>query len=242
MGFAMPDPEDPTAMVGLSYAGLFVLGERGSVFDLLTERRFSGWLGPQEDAWILIVPESGGGAVAGDGTTLTALAADLARELGTVTVAARVEFDRVLRLNGWDGTDDHRREDPEDLGAYVSDPSADAEDDEETYPEPDGAHHAPAYVRACRPAAGDEVAEELEKILAEELDTDAVFESERLDAVLRLLGLPRWLISSDSLPGDVPAGPRRQELTRLGAGREGVPGRLAGRVASVLRRRRRTAE
>jgi hypothetical protein len=66
-----------------------------------------------------------------------------------------------------------------------------------------------------------------------------VLESERLDTVLRLLDLPRWLISAQSLPGDLPVGPRRTELVRLGAGRSGAGGLVMGAVTGALRKRRR---
>ncbi len=221
-------------MDGYTYAGLFVCAERDIVLDHLTDRRFSGWLGPQESAWVLAVPEETGAAVAGDGMNLSTLAAGLAHSLGTVAVMVRVERDRVLRLEGWDGTGDHGYQEPEHLGSYVSDPSADAPDDEEMYPEPVGAHHARRYAEACgHPEVGDDLTE----LLAEELDPESVFESERLDSVLRLLDLPRWLIAASSLPGDVPSGPRRSEMVRLGAGREGAPGRVAGTMTGILRRR-----
>jgi len=231
-----PPPDDPSAAQGHSYAGLFANADRDSVLQILADCRFTGWLGPQEDAWVLAVAEQPQGAVAGGGTALTTLAVELARELDTVVLVARVERDRVLRLDGWNAMDDDDREEPEHLGSYVSDPTADAPDDDDSYPEPFGSWFAPAYAEACGvPQAADELTE----VLAEELDPDSVFESERLDSVLRLLDLPRWLISAQSLPGDVPAGPRRAELTRLGAGREGVPGRVVGVLTGVVRKRRR---
>jgi hypothetical protein len=56
--------------------------------------------------------------------------------------------------------------------------------------------------------------------------------------VLRLLGLPSWLVAVSSLPRDVPTGPRAVELTRLGAGATWFGGRVRGRAAEVVRRRR----
>ncbi len=232
-------PEDPSASQGLSYAGVFVNADRRLLLDQLAQRRFSGWLGPQEGDWVLAVAEQATGAVAGGGTALTTLARDLAHALGAVVIVARVERDRVLRLDGWDGTDDDGHDEPEPLGSYLSDPSVDAtpdDEDDEVYPEPVGAEFAPSYARSC---GVPEATGELTEVLEEELDPESVFESERLDSVLRLLELPRWLISAGSLPGDVPAGPRRSELVRLGAGREGLPGLVVGAVTGVLRRRRR---
>jgi hypothetical protein len=233
MSLPITGPDGPTVGGGCTYAGIFVCAEHAGVLGYLAERRFSGWLGPQESDWVLAVPEEVVAAVAGDGTDLLALAVGLARRLGTVTVAARVERDRVLRLDAWDGTDDQDTQEPEHLGSYLSDPTVDAPD-EEVYPEPVGAHHAPRYAEAC---GHPEVSDELTELLAEELDPESVFESERLDSVLRLLDLPRWLVAVTSLPGDVPSGPRRSELVRLGAGREGVPGRVAGAMTGVVRRR-----
>jgi hypothetical protein len=76
-------------------------------------------------------------------------------------------------------------------------------------------------------------------VLAEELDPDSVIESERLARVLRLLRLPTWLVAADALPRDIPTGPDRRELTRLGAGLPGPAGRCYGAIIEVVRRRRR---
>lgn len=237
MSIPIRGPDDPAAMDGYSYSGVFVRAEHGTLLGRLAEQRFTGWLGPQEGEWALAVAEEAAGPVAGSGRTLLTLARALARDLSTIVIVARVERDRVLRLDGWDGTGDDGDEAPRELGGYVSDPSVDAEDADAVFPEPDGAHHAEAYAQACeQPGA----AEELFEVLAEELDPQTVFESERLDTVLRLLDLPRWLISAQSLPKDVPAGPRHTELVRLGAGRSGPSGLVMGAVTGVLRRRRRS--
>jgi hypothetical protein len=138
-----------------------------------------------------------------------------------------VVADRQLVLVAWaDGAE---------IGRYVSDPSQGPEADDDTLPDPLGVSCAAAFAAACgRPEAADELAE----VLSEELDPDSVIESERLTTVLRLLGMPRWIVASASLPGDVPAGPRAHELTRLGAGTEGVTGWVRARAADVVRRRR----
>jgi hypothetical protein len=100
---------------------------------------------------------------------------------------------------------------------------------------PMGTEHAAAFADAL---GVPEAADELEELLAEELDADSMIESERLAGVLRLLALPGWLVSAASLPRDVPLGPRAREFTRLGAGVPGVRGRLLGRAVDVVRRRR----
>jgi hypothetical protein len=261
-----PQPADPTAIVGYSYSGLFVRADHDAVLDRLTEHRFTGWLGPQEGSWVLAVAEEAGGAVAAEGRTLVTLARDLAGQLATVLVVARVERDRMLRLDGFDGSadreptvhgapqtmlddfgniievpvdepdEDDDGDGPSSLGSYVSDPTLDHPDDDAVFPEPSGAWHAERYAQAC---GRDEVAEELQELLAEHLDSESVLESERLDTVLRLLDLPRWLISAQSLPGDLPVGPRKAELVRLGAGRSGAGGLVMGAVTGALRKRRR---
>ncbi len=233
MNFVISDPDRPDATAGLSYAGMFVRAGHDAVLAWLGDRRFTGWLGPQEGDWVLVVAEQPDGPVAGEGRTLLGAAAEAARDLSTVALAVRVRRDVVLHLDGWDGTGDDGAEPPRELGGYVSDPSGNAENPDEVYPEPEGAHHAQAYAAAC---GQEQAGADLFDLLAEELDTDSVFESERLDSVLRLLDLPRWLISAASLPKDVPAGPRRSEVVRLGAGRTGAAGRV---ISWILRRRRR---
>jgi hypothetical protein len=149
----------------------------------------------------------------------------LATRLAGPVLAIRVLADRQLLLAVWT--------EGEEVGRYISDPSYGLDDD--TLPEPLGAEHADAFAAACgQPEAADDLAD----LLAEELDPDSVIESERLGGVLRLLGLPSWLVAVSSLPKDVPTGPRAAELTRLGAGATGFRGRLRGRAADVVRRRR----
>jgi hypothetical protein len=209
-----------------SYAGLFVRAERVSVLEHLAQFRFSGWVGPQEGAWVLSVARVGPGPVAGNGRDLPVLAAELAQGLSTVSLAAQVWRDQVLQLSGWHAASP--------LGSYVSDPSALAGTDDELA-EPDGAWLAPTFASACgRPEAGEELAE----LLGEVIDHDSVSESERLVQALRLLGLPIWLVAAASLPGDVPGGPLRGTLTQLGAGHTGLGGRLGGLIAGLVRRGR----
>jgi len=231
---------------GASYAGLFVRAERDSVLDQLVGRRFSGWVGPQQDAWVLAVASSAAGPVAGEGRPVEVLTAEVAGALATVAIAVRVHRDQVLYLAGWHAG--------EHLGDYVSDPSVEAPDQPteevdpyggresygmvEAFPEPQGAWHAPAFATAC---GHPDAAEELGELLGQTLDHDSVFESERLAQALRLLGLPAWLVSAPSLPGDVPGGPARADLVQLGAGRSGLGGRITGLVTGMVRRRRRPA-
>jgi hypothetical protein len=154
------------------------------------------------------------------------VAAELAGRFGLTLVAVRVANDRQLVLSVW--------ADGEEVGRYVSDPSYGLRD-ETVMSDPLGAEHAEDFAAAVgRP----EAAEDLGELLAEELGED-VIESERLNRLLRLLGLPDWLVAASSLPRDVPGGPRSAAFTRLGAGRPGLAGRVAGRAVRVVRARRR---
>jgi hypothetical protein len=123
----------------------------------------------------------------------------------------------------------------EEIGRYLSDPSREPDAGREVLSDPYGAEHAEAFAAACgRP----DVAEDLAEVLADELDPDSVIESERLARVLRLLGMPTWLVAVAALPKDIPTGPRAADLARLGAGIPGITGWFAGRAAEVVRRRR----
>jgi hypothetical protein len=151
----------------------------------------------------------------------------LAQRLATTVAVVRVVDDRQLLLAIWS--------DGDEVGRYVSDPSHGLGQDD-VLSDPLGTEHAGAFAAALgRPEAADELAE----LLAEEFDPDSVIESERLAGVLRLLGLPGWLVAAASLPRDVPGGPRAADFTRLGAGVPGLRGRMVGRAAQVVRARRR---
>lgn len=199
--------------------------DRAGVLAVLREVRFSGWLAGPADGWLVAVAASGAGTVAAGRRGVLGVAARLADRLGATVLAVRVVADRQLLLAAWEG--------PREVGRYLSDPAYGL-DDPEVLAEPLGVEHAAALAAACgRPDAADELAE----LLAEELDPDSVIESERLAAVLALLGLPSWLVAVSSLPRDVPTGPRAADVTRLGAGAPGLSGRVRGRLAALARRR-----
>ncbi|WP_165308353.1 hypothetical protein, partial [Agromyces binzhouensis] len=152
--------------------------------------------------------------------------AAIAEALRAPAFALRVLVDRQLVLAAWDGSDE--------LGRYSSDPSREPGADEEVLDEPFGAEHAAAFATA---AGAPESADELEQVLAETLDSDSVFESERLAHVLALLGMPGWIVASASLPKDVPTGPDAREFVRLGAGSTGASGIVRGWMTGRVRRR-----
>jgi hypothetical protein len=214
---------------GYTYGAVLIRTEDAvAVTAALAEIRFSGWVAPPEDGWTVAVARVARGTVAAGRRGVLGLAEWLASRFPEPVLAFRVLVDRQLVLAAWiEG---------EELGRYISDPSREPEADKDILSEPLGAEYAEAFAAAAeRPDA----AEDLGELLAEELDPDSVIESERLSKVLRLLGLPTWLVAAATLPKDIPTGPRGRDLTRLGAGRTGFGGRLAGRAAEVLRKRRR---
>jgi hypothetical protein len=194
----------------------------------LREIRFSGWLGQQEDGWLVAIVRHGDATVAAGRRGVIGVGEWLAGRLATVTFAVRVVADRQLLIALW--------VDGEEAGRYLSDPSYGLGSEDDTLPDPLGVEHAAAFAAAC---GHPEAAGDLAKLLTEQLDPESVIESERLGAVLRLLGLPRWLVAASSLPRDVPTGPRARDMTRLGAGVSGFFGLVCGRAVDLVRRRRR---
>jgi hypothetical protein len=149
----------------------------------------------------------------------------LAETLATTTVAVRVLDDRQLVVVAY--------ESDRQLTRYVSDPSREPGADEDVLADPFGSEGAAALAVACgRPRAG----KELGTLLAEPLDPDEEIESERLAHVLRLLALPTWLVTAWRLPRRMDTGPAPRDLLRLGAGRTGPLGWIAGRAARLARR------
>jgi len=217
---------------GYTYAAVLVrmdgVGTGQNVLAALREIRFSGWLAPPDDGWLVAIARHGDATVAAGRRGVIGVGEWLAGRLVAVTLAVRVVADRQLLIALWvDGAE---------AGRYLSDPSYGPDADDDTLPDPLGVEHAAAFAAACgRPEASEDLAE----LLAEQLDPDSVIESERLGAVSRLLGLPRWLVAVSSLPRDVPTGPGARDVTRLGAGVPGLLGRVCGRAVDVVRRRRR---
>lgn len=211
---------------GFTYSGIFTRGTREDVLGALATMRFSGWVGPQEGDWVVAVPTRTHGAVAGEKMRAPDVARALAAMAGSASFAVTVEHDKLLRLWAYD--------DATEIGEYLSDPTVAYPYDDEVGPDPDGAEHAPAIAASCgAPDAG----EDLEELLAEQL-SESVNESERLTAVLRLLSVPDWVVASDSLPKDVPGGPRAKQFTKLGAGKEGVVGSVDAAVRGLVRKKK----
>lgn len=219
---------------GQSYAAVIVgvaddqgPSTREQVLATLTELRFSGWLGPVQGRWLTLVLGSARRSSAGDRRGVIEVAAELAARTPETVVAVRMLADQQLALAMWRAG--------EEIGRYVSDPSFGAGEDSDLLPDPFGVHHADAFAAACgHPEAGEELAQ----VLGEDVDVEAMIESERLTAVLRLLHLPTWIVGSTSLPREMTVGPRNSELTRLGAGRSGLLGWAAGRAVATTRKHR----
>jgi len=208
---------------GLTYAALLVRAERSDALAALARERFSGWVGPHEDGWVVAVPEHPRGHVAAHRRRVGDLAAVVAQDLGTAAVAVLVQGDRLLRLWASAGA--------VPVTDYVSDAHVAYPHDDEAYGT-EGLEGVRGLATLTRHA---EAADDLTALLAEELG-ESESESERLMAVCRLLGWPQWLVAVDSLPRRVPGGPGAEAFTRLRAGRTGVGGLLAARAAAVVRR------
>jgi hypothetical protein len=212
-----------------SYAGVIARADRAALLAELVAVGFSGWVGPAEDGWVVLVCRRLRKAVTARGHDLDALAAHVAAATGDTALAADIHRDRVLRLAMWHGTDE--------VGRYLSNPAFGADEhDDEVWPEPEGVENATAFADAV---GHHDAAEQLEETLGELLDEEEQTESERLWAVLRLLQLPSWLVASTALPKDVPGGPLTDDLTVLFRGRTGPAAKVAAWATGRHRRSRR---
>lgn len=226
----MPAPESDTGgPAGHSYGVILVPAgseTASAVRDALTGIRFTGWIAPPGDGWIVLIGEPGDGVVADERRGVVEVGALLATRVADAVLAVRVREDRQLGLVAWVGG--------EELARYCSDPSVEPGADKEVLTEPVGVEAAEALAELrSRP----EVAEELTELLAEEIDPDSVSESERLGCVLRLLDLPTWIVAAGELPRTMPRGPKVSDLVHLRAGATGIAGRSRDAVVRPLRRR-----
>ncbi len=209
--------------VGPTYAALLVRAAREDLLRTLARERFSGWVGPAQDGWVVAVPDRPTGHVAARRRRVPDLAALVAADLHARVVTVLVVRDALLRLWAHDGDDA--------VVDYLSDAHVAFPDDDEAYGVRGLEHVRALATLADAPAAADELTE----LLAEELG-ESESESERLMTVSRLLGWPVWLVAVDSLPRRPPGGPDADAFARLRAGRTGVGGLLAARAAALVRR------
>ena len=217
---------------GESY-GAILLPSAGStapttatVLPVLRGIRFSGWIAPPDDDWLVILGDPGGGVVAAGRRGVIGVGALLAATSAAVLVI-RVRRDRQLAIVAW--------RDGEEVGRYCSDPSQEPGAGDDVMSDPIGEDHAEDFAALCGHA---DATDDLAELLSEELDSDSVFESERLFRVLRMLGLPNWIVAAASLPRDIPTGPRARQLTRLRAGATGLAGVVENAIVRRARRRR----
>jgi hypothetical protein len=197
--------------------------------NLLRVIRFTGWIAPPQWEWIVVRGDPGAGVVAAERRGIIEVGGLIAQHTGAPVFALRVRRDRQLAVVAWS--------DGEEVGRYSSDPSQEPGDQDDVVAEPVGVESAVAFARL---AGREDAGEDVEELLGEELDPDSVYESERLRQLLRLLGMPVWIVAVGALPRDIPTGPRAADLQRLRAGGSGFPG--WARHAFVRRmRRRRTA-
>jgi len=187
--------------------------------------RFSGWVAPPRDGWLVVIGDPGGGVVADGRRGVIEVAALLAQEVPGPMLAVRVRRDRQLALVAWRAG--------EEVARYCSDASREPGADEDVLTEPIGAEHGVTLAELWNQP---DAVEPLTQLLEDELDSDSVYESERLGRMLRMLGLPAWLVAAGSLPRAMPTGPRPSEFVRLRAGRTGVEGRLLGAIIRRVRR------
>lgn len=239
---------------GVSCAGVYTAADRERVVEVLASLGFSGWIGPAQGRWVLVVAENPLGKVAAGKRTIDEVGRDLAATTGALTLVAQIRRDEALRLWLYNGdqrvaTVDTNPPEPEfgagpghdEFGGAVTLDEF-GEPMLEEFGEPvgmamfeddsDGLTYAPIAQALEVP----EVSEELTELLEDELSEDES-ESERLTAMARLLGLPTWLVSATSLPKDIWGGPRREEMIRLQVGRQGAAGALHGFVTRRTTRR-----
>lgn len=211
---------------GASYSGIFAIAPREGLVTTLSDLRFSGWVGPQEGRWVVTIPSRLSGAVARDKMTPPLVARAISAATNDASCYVLVRQDKLLQLQAYAGG--------EPILTYYSDPTIVDPYNDELSASPMGAQDAPALAAAL---GKPDVGEELEELLDEQL-SESENESERLIKVLRLLEAPTWVVSSDALPQDIPAGPLAKELTRLGAGRPGIQGRVDDAVRGIVRKKK----
>ena len=157
---------------GHSYGAVILPTRDATRTDLLQELggiRFTGWIAPPEQDWLVVLGDPGDGVVADERRGIIEVGALLAEQLRGPVLAVRVRHDRQLALVAWRAA--------EEVARYCSDPSREPDADREVLSEPVGAEYAGAFAQLWnRPDA----AEPLSELLEEELDPDSVYESERL--------------------------------------------------------------
>ena len=218
-------------LMGYSYGAVLVPAERAETAEAsdlraaLSGIRFTGWITPPSDGWVVVIGDPGVGVCATGRRGIIEVGEVVASQLGGTVLAVRVLGDRQLGLVAW--------HDGEEIVRYCSDPSAEPNADKDVLDDPVGEEGADALARACgRPDA----AEQLSEVLGEALDSELTNESERLGQVARLLGLPRWIVSVGEMP--ISSGPAKRDLVRLRVGETGASGKALNVTVARARRRK----
>lgn len=189
--------------------------------------RFSGWSTPPADGRLVLLGHPGAGVVAGGRRGIVEVGEVLAEATPGPVLAARVRRDRQLGLVAWvDGVEIIR---------YDSNPTLDHGTESDVVDAPVGAEDAPALAAAF---GHPHRTEDLVALLEEELDDESAYESERLRDMLRMLGLPEWIVAAGGLPRHPPTGLSRAALTRYRVGRTPAGARVEDAVVRRFRRRR----
>lgn len=231
---------------GFSYSGVYIAATRDHVLACLGELRFTGYVGPQEADWVLAIAGNPLGKVARGKRRIADVARDLATTLETVTLAVEVDKDARLRMWGFDGVDelpgyDSNPPDPDAHGGGLQLDDFGNPVMTSVFVDNEDVARALAVTFPSGSSSEDERADELAEMLDDDLGEDTS-ESERLTGILRILGLPTWIVSSDSLPRRVPGGPDKDQVTRLGAGKPGVQGRFAEAFTKPARPKRKNEQ
>lgn len=220
---------------GLSFSGIYTRGDRGEILAALGELRFTGWVGPADGAWIIAVCGNPLGKVARGKRRFDDVARDLASTLQTSVIGVEVNSERRLRIVPFDGEDalpvyDSAPPEPDEAQILVDD-FGNPMMGEAAFVDTEAAAHT---LLRLQEITDDGAYDSLVELLDDDLG-ESTHESERLVDVLRLLDLPTWIVSSDSLPRNIPGGPAKSEMTRLGAGKPGVQGRVKAAVWKPVR-------
>lgn len=215
-------------LIGYSYGAVLIpadVAERADLRAVLSGIRFTGWIAPPADGWVVVIGDPGAGVCATGKRGIVEVGAAVAAHVDGPVLAIRVLGDRQLGIVAWlDG---------EEIARYSSDPSAEPLADKDVLDDPVGEEGGEAIAEACgRPDA----AERLTEVLGESLDPESTNESERLGEVAALLGFPRWIVSVGEVP--IPGGPAKRELVRLRVGEPGASGKTLNLTVARSRRRK----
>ena len=213
---------EPDGVAGETYGAALVASDgatRDAVVGVLRDIRFTGWIAPPDGGWIVAIGDPGDGTVAADRRGVLEVAAVLADRLGTTAFAVRCAgtasscSPRGTDPRNSAGTRATRRTSRAPTSRCSANRTA------PTMPTPSRSRPDARRGRGTRGRAR-RGARSRQRV---RIRTPA--------RVLGLLGMPRWLVASASLPRDIPTGPGARRWSGSGAGEPGAMGRLRGRAA-----------